>query len=108
MAMTLRPNAICLDKKRRVLDISWNDGQGSEYSWDALRAACPCAGCRGGHESMGAAPDVTVFSLTPVQNFTLDRVELSGNYALQLHWSDGHNSGIYSWEYLREMQPPES
>jgi len=108
MAVTLRPYAIRLDKKRRVLEIPWNDGQGSEYTWDVLRAACPCAGCRGGHENMGAAPNATVFSLTPVQNFTLDRVELSGNYALQLHWSDGHNSGIYSWEYLREMQPPES
>jgi DUF971 family protein len=57
---------------------------------------------------MDAAPAATVFSLTPAQNFTLDRVELAGNYALQLHWSDGHNSGIYSWEYLRELQPPES
>ena len=106
--MTLCPNAIRLDKKRRVLEIPWNDGQSSEYAWNGLRAACPCAGCRGGHENMGVAPDASVFSLTPVQSFTLDRVEIAGNYALQLHWSDGHKSGIYSWEYLRALQLQES
>jgi len=103
--MNLRPNAIRLDKKRRVLEIPWNDGQSSEYAWDGLRAACPCAGCRGGHANMGAAPDATVFSLTPVPSFTLDSVEITGNYALKLYWSDGHSTGIYSWEYLRALQP---
>ena len=104
--MTLRPNAIRLDKKRRVLEIPWNNGKTSEYGWDGLRAACPCASCRGGHENMGAAPDASVFSLTPVQSSTLESVEIAGNYALKLHWSDGHNSGIYSWEYLLVLQSP--
>ncbi len=106
--MIVRPQAIRLDKKRRVLEILWSDGQSSEYAWDGLRAACPCAGCRGGHENMGATPDASVFSLTPVDSFTVDRVETTGNYALQLHWRDGHNSGIYSWEYLWALQPAES
>lgn len=53
---------------------------------------------------MVGTPDTTVFSLMPVQSFTLERVDLAGNYALQLHWSDGHNSGIYTWEYLRALQ----
>lgn len=112
--MNFRPNAIRLDKKRRVLEIPWDDGHISEYAWDSLRAACPCAGCRGGHANMGATPDANVgatsdsnvFSLTPVPSFKLDRVEMSGNYALKLYWSDGHSTGIYSWEYLRALQPP--
>lgn len=101
--MTLLPNAIRLDKKRRVLEIPWNNGKTSKYDWDGLRAACPCASCRGGHQNMGVVPEANVFSLTPVQSFTLERVEIAGNYALQLHWSDGHNSGIYTWEYLRAL-----
>ena len=104
--MNLRPTAIRLDKKRRVLEIPWDDGQSSEYAWDSLRAACPCAGCRGGHANMGDTPDMDVFALTPVPSFKLDRVAMSGNYALKLYWSDGHSTGIYSWEYLRALQPP--
>jgi len=49
-----------------------------------------------------------VFTLNPVKSFTLDSVELAGNYALKLDWSDGHNSGIYGWEYLRNLSLPNS
>ena len=106
--MQFRPKAIRLDKTRRVLEIPWDDGMSSEYGWDGLRAACPCASCRGGHENMGSVPDKSDFSLTPVQSFALERVEIAGNYALQLLWSDGHKSGIYSWEYLRALQLPDA
>ena len=47
-----------------------------------------------------------VFTLNPVKSFNLDSVELAGNYALKLYWSDGHNSGIYGWEYLRTLNSP--
>ena len=104
--MNFRPQSIKLDKKRHVLVIDWNDGNSVEYSWDGLRDACPCAQCRDEHSSANMNTVDMVFTLNPVKSFNLDSVELAGNYALKLYWSDGHNSGIYGWEYLRTLNSP--
>jgi len=102
-----KPTAIQISKSRRLLTIPWDDGHKSEYAWDGLRLACPCAECRGGHENMGGPPDPTVFDLTPAQSFELTGADLIGNYALQPLWADGHRYGIYTWEYLRGLCPCE-
>ena len=104
--MNFRPQSIKLDKKRHVLVIDWNDGNSVEYSWDGLRNACPCAQCRDEHSSANVNTVDMVFTLNPVKSFNLDAVELAGNYALKLYWSDGHSSGIYGWEYLRTLNSP--
>jgi DUF971 family protein len=102
-----RPTAIQISKSRRVLIIAWDDGHPSEYPWDGLRAACPCAECRGGHEHMGAPPDPAVFDLIPAQHYELNGADIVGNYALQPLWADGHRYGIYTWEFLRGLCPCE-
>lgn len=43
--------------------------------------------------------------LIPLQTYTVERVEIVGNYALQFVWDDGHNSGIYTWDYLYRLCP---
>ncbi|HLB45595.1 MAG TPA: DUF971 domain-containing protein [Anaerolineales bacterium] len=102
-----KPTVIQISKSRRVLIIPWDDGHQSEYPWDGLRLACPCAECKGGHENMGAPPDPTVFDLTPTQSYELIGADLVGNYALQPLWADGHRYGLYTWEYLRGLCPCE-
>ncbi len=98
------PTNITHNKKTHTLDITWADGRQSVYSLDALRAACPCASCRGGHENMGEKhqPDLRI----PVNSHVdLENLQLVGNYALQMWWSDGHNSGIFTWKFLRRVDP---
>jgi len=103
----IKPTAIQISKSRRVLVLPWEDGHRSEYPFDGLRAACPCAECKGGHANMGGPPDPDVFLLTPAQSYELIGADVVGNYALQLLWQDGHRYGIYTWDYLRGLCPCE-
>ena len=103
-------------KKDEKLEIEWRDGRRSTYSITYLRSMCPCAVCkgvRGGYEghppAIGTAtPKKTSLTILP-GNYSTPlsalKAELVGNYALRIDWSDNHGSGIYSFEYLREISP---
>lgn len=101
----MRPKNIAASRSRGLLIIDWENGQQSEYPLAGLRAACPCAECRGGHEQMGlpGSPAMLQTPLAPGQSAELERIEVVGNYALQPIWKDGHGYGIYSWDYLRGL-----
>lgn len=80
------------------LRISWGDGVASEFPPRDLRLLCPCAGC--------------VDEMTGVRTLRADAVDggvyptaihYVGRYALQFVWSDGHSTGIYTFEYLRQL-----
>lgn len=104
-----KPKKISASRSRGVLSIEWDDGHVSEYPFVGLRAACPCADCRGGHANMGqpGSADLLEIPLQQVQSAELEKLEKVGNYALQITWKDGHSFGIYSWDYLRELCPCE-
>ncbi len=102
-----RPAGVTLDKASHTLTVMWKDDHLSEFPLNALREACPCAVCRGGHEYMGPAYDPDLLDLTPTRTYRVDHIELVGNYALQIQWDDGHNAGIYTWDYLRRICPCE-
>jgi ATP-binding protein involved in chromosome partitioning len=80
--------------------VRWSDGHVSPFPARKLRAACPCAGCVDevtGERRVGVADvaaDVRATELRPV-----------GRYAFQILWSDGHQTGIYSFDYLRGLDP---
>lgn len=105
--MAYRPKDIQVRKSEGVLIIDWEDGLRCEYPLPGLRAACPCASCQGGHENMGkpGSPDMLEIPLIDTRATQLVDAQLVGNYALQLSWKDGHNFGIYRWEYLRQLCP---
>lgn len=48
-----------------------------------------------------------LLSLVPPREYTIERIELVGHYALQMIWDDGHNAGIYTWDYLYRLCPAE-
>ena len=100
-----RPAHITLDRRQHELHITWKDGHESVYPLDALREACPCAECRGGHEFMGEEYDPNLLELKPARSYAVLSVQQVGNYALQFQWDDGHNAGIYSWGFLRRICP---
>lgn len=93
---------IDLQQIGQELAIKWDDGREDFISLENLRRACPCAGCIGERDIMGAlhkGPDQPLSA----QSFQLKRVVTVGGYAIQPVWGDGHASGIYSFDYLRSL-----
>jgi DUF971 family protein len=90
-------------KKTEKLTVHFSDGKVAEYSLVKLRTNCPCASCRASREAQAAKPKRLNVLGTFDGEVAVVNAELVGNYALRLEWSDDHNSGIYSFEYLREL-----
>ena len=99
----MRPKSIKrIDEQH--LKIIWADGTERMYPLRELRDQCPCAGCAGEtvlmHEYRPPEPDRS----TPGR-YEIRDIQLVGSYAMQVTWGDGHNSGIYQWEFLRNFSP---
>ena len=84
------------------LAIKWDDGQESFIPLATLRRSCPCAGCKGEMDILGNVYRNPDRPLGP-NAFELVRIVRVGGYALQPVWADGHDSGIYSFDYLRRV-----
>jgi DUF971 family protein len=87
----------------RELVIRWDDGHQSSYPVNYLRKECPCAECL----KIRTAPKNPLRVLTGPVTTSVEIVELSlaGNYGLNVTFTDGHNTGIFSFDYLREICP---
>jgi len=83
------------------LVIEWNDAVRHEYTWATLRKNCPCAGCRSEREK--PPPLMPIIKLEEAQPPRPRSIEPVGRYAYQIHWIDGHDSGIYTFEVLRQL-----
>jgi DUF971 family protein len=81
-----------------VLRIEWRDGVITRHRARELRLRCPCAGCVDEHSGVRTLDPARV-----PQDILLLVVEPVGRYALSFVWSDGHKTGIFSWQYLRGM-----
>jgi DUF971 family protein len=107
MTVSTDPEHIAISKSKGI-KIDWKDGHHSEYGLTYLRDRCPCASCTGVHGTPPRVPEAEQPS-SPFQMFKpalkMLGVEPVGNYAIRINWSDGHNSGIYSWEHLRRICP---
>ena len=84
------------------LAVKWDDGEESFIPLEKLRRACPCAGCKGEVDIMGNLYKNSSQPLT-AQAFELVKFFRVGGYAIQPVWADGHNTGIYSFNYLRQV-----
>ena len=88
------------------LEIDWQDGHKSAWSFAWLREACPCATCVDQRRNEGRRPgqpkpksgELLPMYKPPAKPASAHPV---GHYALQFNWLDGHSAGVYSWEYLR-------
>jgi DUF971 family protein len=104
MTPSTDPEHIAISKSKGI-KIDWKDGHHSDYGLTFLRDKCPCATCTGAHGTPPREPEAN----NPFQMFkpTLKMlgVEPVGNYAIRINWSDGHNSGIYSYEHFRRICP---
>jgi DUF971 family protein len=104
---TYRPTGITADRQTSTLIIDWNDNHTSHYPFALLRAACPCAECRGGHKNMRLIPDEAVFETIREDSpaTRMRNIEAVGAFAITIEWEDGHHYGIYQWDFLRALCP---
>ena len=82
------------------LAVRWDDGNESYIPLERLRRACPCAGCKGEMDIMGNVYKNPDKPLSPAA-FELVKIRSVGGYAIQPVWADGHDSGIFSFDYLK-------
>jgi DUF971 family protein len=87
-----------------ALEIEWSDGLTQRIPWRKLRDACPCASCRI-ERTQPPKPQPLLAVLSPTEARPLAPVSMrpAGNYAYAIAFSDGHSSGIYSLELLRQL-----
>ena len=91
--------------KSKGIKIDWSDGHQSDYSLRYLRDHCPCASCTGAHGDKPAkAAEVSPFQMYQAA-LKIQAVQPAGSYALVIEWNDGHKSGIYSYDHLRDICP---
>ncbi len=97
--MSTRPRTITRSDPARIV-IEWDDGRQTVYSAAELRALCPCARC------VNELTGVRVHDPASVPRELLHQdVRLVGNYAIHIRFSDGHDTGIYPFQMLREKDP---
>ena len=103
------PADISVSTARREMRILWQDGHESVYPFDLLRRECPCALCNDQRSKASASvgPSLTVLSGPVLKAGEVQVKEASpvGRYAINFVWSDGHDSGIYSFDHLRSLCP---
>ncbi len=105
----LKPAKVRIDKTGGTgMTIEWRDGHRSHWSFRWLRDACPCAVCHEARENEGRAPGVgrpKPKTLLPMYEAPVapTEVEPVGKYALKFIWNDGHEAGLFSWDYLRNV-----
>lgn len=103
------PTHLDLDKQRG-LTIHWPDGSTSFYTIEYLRAMSPSADQREARRDSQRNSLHVIAKPRPddAPPLTALAAELVGNYAMKIRFSDGHHTGIYSWQYLREIDPAKS
>ena len=101
--MSLRPTKLELLGGDKLL-IEWSDGQKRAIGFGELRKACPCATCR---EKRAKPPEpsggLQVLSMAEARPLKILGMRPVGNYAYSIAFSDGHDTGIFTFEFLREL-----
>ncbi|HST11353.1 MAG TPA: DUF971 domain-containing protein [Terriglobales bacterium] len=92
------------------MEIDWKDGHHSSYPFPFLRDACPCALCEEERAKQGRRPGEALKpppGTLPMFKPTAKPLSAEGvgKYAIKFNWNDGHELGIYSWAFLREVCP---
>lgn len=93
--MLIYPQQVLLHQRSGALALAWADVGEHVLSGERLRAHCKCASCEQGRRH-GAPPQ-------PDAAMRLERISPVGEFGLQLHFSDGHERGLFPWAYLREL-----
>ncbi|MCO6432150.1 MAG: DUF971 domain-containing protein [Deltaproteobacteria bacterium] len=95
------------------IHIKWSDGTAFDIPSRLLRESCPCASCREKHGSLSHEKPLgsnkkkaalKIVESSSDEELRIDRIWPIGNYALGILWGDGHQTGIYTYNLLRELE----
>ena len=101
--MSLQPTQLKLVSPE-LLQIDWSDDQVRQYTVRELREKCPCASCREKRRAPPPPPtELPVLSQAETEPLRITKMEPQGHYAYAIHFSDGHNTGLFTLELLREL-----
>ncbi len=102
----MQPKQIKIVDKKSLL-IVWNDDSETLLGLKYMRDECPCAGCKGETILLRTyrPPQPTILS---PEMYKIKNIEIVGGYAIQISWKDGHSTGIYSWDYIRQLEKDQS
>ncbi|QDU31902.1 hypothetical protein ETAA8_70640 [Anatilimnocola aggregata] len=103
--MSPQPAGLSLPSPDR-LQIDWSDGMRRQYPIKQLREACPCATCREKHSQPAKPADLRslkILTNEELQPLRIVKMQPLGNYAYNIAFSDGHDTGIFTLELLREL-----
>ena len=100
--MSASPKHIRALQEQGRLEIEWPGGAVHHFPYRFLRGRCPCAACV---DEMTGERVVDVEGVP--ENVKPAALEFAGNYALKVHWSDGHDTGLYTWDYLQSLAADE-
>ncbi len=105
--MDYQPTALKLTEDR-ALEITWSDGTTLIYPFGVLRNACPCATCREKKRAEASKPKglLQVLSASETVPLAVTQMRPVGNYAYNINFSDGHSSGLFTMDLLREIGKP--
>ena len=94
-------------KDKSFLEIIWENGTTSTIRLKYLRDECPCATCKGETVLLKTYRPPVKKMITP-EMYMIKNIEVVGEYAIQITWKDGHNTGIYTYEYLKQLDNDQS
>ncbi len=96
--MVRSPKDVRAVTEQRYLEIIWEEGHIGRYPYRTLRGECPCAACV---DEFTGVRTLEIASIA--DDIIIDDLQLVGNYALRIDWSDGHSTGLYSWKLLAAL-----
>lgn len=97
------PVDLTVDKRARQLRVAWASGEKSVFGFDYLAGLCPCANCKEKRREREMNPLVVLTG--PGGPAELENAEMVGRYAINFIWRGGCGAGIYSFDYLYEIDP---
>jgi DUF971 family protein len=86
-------------RDKEFLDIMWDSGEEKSIKLSNLRFHCPCAICSAEHDEWGSS----YIPLFTKEQLTITKISIVGSYAVSVEWEDGHNTGLYDYEYLYSL-----
>ena len=92
----IKPSEIRLKKSKKSIEISFENGKSIEFSSELLRVESPSAEVRGHNKDQKKI-------VHNKKNVEINKIEPIGNYAIAIDFNDGHNTGIYSWNFLYDL-----
>jgi DUF971 family protein len=87
-----------IEESDREISIKWSDETETSHNADELRRACPCAGCVNEWTGEKILKEENIAG-----DLSFSHITIVGRYALNFHFSDGHDTGIFSFDYLRKL-----